>query len=344
MAERIAVVRALQLGDLLVAVPAFRAIRQRFPEGEITLIGLPWATWFAERFSMYVDRFVEFPGWPGIIEAPYDREQTDVFLEEQRAYGYDLAIQLHGSGSQINPFVMALGASATAGFYLGERPAGLTLAGEYRDDLPELLRLLRIGPMLGVDDPTTHLEFPLTDADHTEAASLLPSRAARTRIGMHPGASIPARRWPAERFAEVANRLVHRHGAEVVLTGGPDEVEIAGQVAALVDGPVVNLAGMTSIGGLAALIAGFDLYVTNDTGPSHIATALGVPSVTIFGPADVQRWAPLDRSRNVILHHPVPCNPCSFQTCPIDHRCLLGIGVDCVADAAERLLTRAIAA
>src|SRR5215469_16269914 len=96
--RRIAIFRALQLGDLLVAVPALRAIRKHFPAAEITLIGLPWAASFVRRFSCYIDRFVEFAGFPGINEVEAHPERTASFLEEQRVYSYDLVIQMHGSG------------------------------------------------------------------------------------------------------------------------------------------------------------------------------------------------------------------------------------------------------
>src|SRR5690349_237428 len=94
--RRIAIFRALQLGDLLVAVPALRSIRAGFPGAEITLIGLPWAASFAARFDRYIDRFVPFEGYQGIQEVPYDPARSQAFIAEQRAYGYDLVIQMHG--------------------------------------------------------------------------------------------------------------------------------------------------------------------------------------------------------------------------------------------------------
>ncbi len=327
--ERIAVVRALQLGDLLVAIPALRSLRRRFPEAEITLIGLPWAATFAQRFSRYIDRFVAFPGWPGIVEAPFDPERTHVFLDEQRAYGYDLVIQMHGSGGASNPFALALGGHITMGYAHGEPAAGLTYAAPYPDDDHEIVRNLSLVGLLGADTQDIRLEFPLTEADVTEAQSLLqPLRAdmgdARDAplIGIHPGARAPSRRWPSESFAAVADTLAQTQRARILLTGAPGEVEVVAEVARAMHAPALNLAGKTSLGGLGALLTQLDLFVSNDTGPAHIAHAVGAPSVTIFGPADPRRWAPLDRVRHSVVHHPVVCSPCGFRECPIDHRCM----------------------
>jgi hypothetical protein len=164
-------------------------------------------------------------------------------------------------------------------------------------------------------------------------------------IGIHAGAHAPARRWPAERFAVVADHLAQRFGAQIVLTGGPGEEEIAQAVAAGAPcagrvAPALCVAGQTSLGGLAALIERLDLFIANDTGPAHLADALGTPSVTIFGPADHRRWAPLDQTRHPIVRRPVPCSPCRYTVCPIDHRCLHWVEPDAVIEVAEQLLVR----
>ena len=134
--RRIAIFRALQLGDLLLAIPAFRAIRARFPDAEITLIGLPWAKSFAQRFHRYIDRFVEFVGFPGITEVEVIPKRIAGFIEAQRAYGYDIAIQMHGSGRASNGFILALGAKMTVGYYKGLCPETLTLRAVYPDYQP----------------------------------------------------------------------------------------------------------------------------------------------------------------------------------------------------------------
>ena len=364
--RRIAVFRALQLGDLLVAVPALRALRAGYPDAEITLIGLPWAASLAAHLNRYVNQFLPFPGYPGIEEAAYDEGRTALFIEEARAYKYDLVVQMHGSGGQSNPFALALGGRMTAGYYEspqhpsypvghhpssrarerggeGLPPAGLSPAAPYPHMQPEVLRNLGLVALLGCPDRGAALEFPLTDADRAEAAALLDALSATGRplIGLHPGARPPARRWPPARFAAVADALARRHGAQVVLTGGPGEEETTAAVARAMATAQLDAAGRTSLGGLAALIARLDLFIGNDTGPAHLAEAVGTPSVRLFGPADPLRWAPLDLQRHAVVRRPVPCSPCLHWECPIDHRCLRLIEPADVVRATEGVLAPA---
>ncbi|HET9014036.1 MAG TPA: glycosyltransferase family 9 protein [Thermomicrobiaceae bacterium] len=337
--RKIAVLRALQLGDMLVAVPALRSLRAGFPDAEITLIGLPWARAFARRYPRYLDRFVEFAGYPGIAEVPVEPARTARFLAEQRAYGFDLVVQLHGSGRASNPCALALGGAATAGYYEGEQPAGLAIGAPYPSGAPEILRNLGLARLLGCPDTGTSLEFPIEDDDRAEADALLEGIGPRPWIGIHPGARPPARRWSPERFAVVADRLVARTGGSVVLTGSADELATVRAVARVMANVPLVTAGRTSLGGLAALIAACDLFVGNDTGPAHLAVAVDTPSVVLFGPADHRRWAPLEPRRHATVRVPVACSPCPYWECPIDHRCLRRISADMVCAAAESLAT-----
>ncbi len=338
--HRIAILRALQLGDLLVAVPAFSAIRKRFPDAEITLIGLPWAASFVQRYSHYLDRFVAFAGYPGIQEQRFDPEQTARFLSEQQAYNYDIVIQMHGSGQSSNPLAIELGAKMTVGYYEGTPPAGLTLGAPYPHDKHEIWRNLGIAALLNCSHLDPHLEFPLFEEDYAEASALLRSlpRADRPCIGLHPGSRPPARRWPAEYFATVANALAQRFEAQIILTGGPDEAQTVQAVLEHMQPPALNLVSKTSLGGLAALIGKLDLFISNDTGPSHIACAVDTPSITIFGPADFQRWAPLDSVHHPFVRRPVACSPCGYWECPIDHRCLRWLSPAMVLPLAQSFL------
>jgi ADP-heptose:LPS heptosyltransferase len=303
--ERIAILRALQLGDLLTAVPAFRSLRSGFPEAEITLIGLPWAAEFTDRFAAYLDRFVPFPGYPGIDEVPFEAGVTRRFLEEQRRYCYDLALQMHGNGVVSNVFTAALGARITGGLYPEGEPHQLTVGAPYPDDLPEVMRNLRVAEIVGAPKRGTWLEFPLSGKDRSEAAALLSTNASERLIGIHAGARDPARRWDPVGFARVADHLATAFDARIVLTGTRSEAETVRQVASAMRAPRINLAGKSSLGGLAAVIARLTLLISNDSGPAHVADALGVPSVTIFGPADPRRWASLDQGLHPLLRRPV---------------------------------------
>lgn len=300
--RRIALFRALHLGDFLCSVPALRALRERFPEAEIALIGLPWARSLLDRYP-YVDRFLEFPGYRGLEGMTWDRARSLRFLVEARRRRYDLAIQMHGDGRVSNGFVAQLGARVSLGYRPEDpgRPRELDLELDWERSDHEIHRWLRLVSVLGAMG-TAKLEWPLGPADWLELERVAGNAGIdleRPMIGLHPGGKDPAKRWPPERFAFVADVLASELDAQVIVTGGHEELQVAEQVAAEMRGGRAHLlAGQTSLGGLAALLAQLRLLVTNDTGPSHMAAALGTPSVVLFGPTDPARWAPLDAGRH----------------------------------------------
>jgi len=303
----IAVLRALFLGDLVVAIPALRALRAGFPESEISLISLPWAADLARRLDRSIDRFVPFGGFPGLTDMPYVQAESERFVTEQRAYGYDLVVQMHGSGGQSNPCAHALGGRLTAGYYLGSRPPYLVPAASYPEHLPELLRCLQLSRLLGCPHTGTELELPLLPSDRLEAQCLLSSLVGSgPLVGVHPGAKSPLRRWPAKRFATVADSLARRLGARIVLTGAPGEAAPSA-VLAHMRTPALDLSGRTSLGGLAAVLSSLSLLISNDTGPAHLAEAVGTPTVRIDSQLEPGRWEPLDSVRHrSVKSRPLP--------------------------------------
>ena len=332
---RIAVIRALALGDMLCAIPTLRALRTRFPDAHIALIGLPWATELVRRFPAYLDELIEFPGFPGIPEVPVDPQRTTAFLADMQRRAFDLVVQMQGNGLVINEFAALLGSRRLAGFL----PPGVPLGPPRHDPADvwvpypsgghEVDRLLALATALGapVDD---RLEFPVTDSDREEAARALGLAGTATRpfAIVHAGGSRPDRRWPAERFAEVADNLATAR-LEIVLTGTANEADVTAAVRTAVRHPVIDLAGRTSIGALGGLLDAARIVVTNDTGVSHVAAAIGVDSVTVFTGSDRERWAPRGAGRHRAVGQGVP----DGETGPID------VAVEEVLTAVRRLLS-----
>lgn len=310
--RKVALVRASRIGDFVCASPAFRALRAALPGAEMTLIGLPMVRELVAR-SPHLDRFEAFPGYPGIAEQLFDARRTADFFRRMQAERFDLAIQMQWSGVYANPFTLMLGARRTAGFVREGDPPGLLAAA-----LPvpraahEVRRVLALTTFLGAPPRGEELEYPLWPEDHVEAARLL-AGAAPPRIGLHPGAREATKRWPPVAPAEAIAR-----------EAGP-----AG----------LDLAGRTSLGGLGAVIARLALLVTNDSGPAHIAYALGTPTVTIFGGTEPATWGPPPRARHAVLLREVACRPCDHAECPVGNLCLEGVTVPMALDAAEALLT-----
>jgi ADP-heptose:LPS heptosyltransferase len=332
---KIAVVRALQLGDLLCAVPALRALDAAYPQATITLIGLPWAREFAARFRRYVDRFIEFPGFPGMPERPCSEDRLLAFVGAMQRERFDLVLQLHGDGSYMNSMVAMMEGARSAGFYpqggpCPDRDAYL----EWRPRENEVLRNLRLLEHLGIPAKGTQLEFPLTEGDRRVAAAVAP--ASEFAI-VHPGSQLASRRWPIERFAELADTLA-RDGLRIVATGTTGEQVLVERMKRAMRAPVLDLCGRTTLGGLGALIARARLVVANDTGVSHIAAATQTPSVIVASGSDPLRWAPLDRERHRVLYHDIGCRPCAYRECPIGHPCALGVSVAQTLDAVRDLV------
>lgn len=297
--ERVAVFRALQLGDMLNAIPALRALRRALPAAEVTLIALPWAEELARRFPQYIDRFVPFPGFPRLPEQQFDPRAFASFLCASVEYGYDLALQLHGDGRTTNIATALLGARLLAGHVPAESEAIPRHHLEYADEGHETRRCLRLIEALGAPTDDGHLEFPVFAEDRAALAGVFDAAGGPYAV-VHPGASHPPRRWPVERFAEVAAFLAAR-GMRVVVTGGAAESGLAAELSERAALPVANLAGGTTLGALAALLAGATLVVSNDTGVAHLAAAVRARGVVVFQASDPARWAPLDRDRQRVV-------------------------------------------
>src|SRR5262249_38061849 len=204
---RIAILRALKLGDMLCAVPAFRSLRAGLPHARITLIGLPWADAIVERFSAFVDHFMAFPGYPGLPEQPVQPEAVVRFLARTQSERFDLVVQMQGSGSFVNPLVALVGARRCAGFFTpGDYCPDNETFMPYPESGLEIRRLLQLMGFLGFPRAPEDLEFPLRagDFDSLREATKDVLLGPGEYVCLHPGASAPERRWPVSRFAEVA--------------------------------------------------------------------------------------------------------------------------------------------
>jgi ADP-heptose:LPS heptosyltransferase len=308
--NKIAILRALQLGDLLCMIPAVRAIRKAYPHADITLLGLPGKEDFVERFSHYFNSFLPFPGWPGLPEQEVIPSRVAGFLLHAQQQQFDLVLQMQGSGTYTNDCCYLLDGRITAGL----RAAGVWAPDEQLFPLMtesehEILRLLKIVQALDIPPDGTTLEFPISPEEYAGAAMILDLLQLEPGkyICIHPGARDPRRRWPAANFAAIGDALAAT-GHTILITGSEDEGALTAAVAEQMQSPAIDLvehAGQTTIGEMAALIHRSQLLLSNDTGVSHIAAALNVPSVIIFSNySDPGRWAPLDQS----LHIAVPAN------------------------------------
>ncbi|MCF0050540.1 glycosyltransferase family 9 protein [Dyadobacter sp. LJ53] len=292
--HKIAVFRALQLGDMLCAVPAFRALRRQYPHAEITLLGLPWAASFTTRFADYIDKFIHFPGYHGLPEQPFDQLLWDEFAERMQREKFDLVLQMQGSGGIVNDMLEGLCAGPVAGFHSegSYRDSGLFI--EYPNGISEIERHLLMLANLGIQPQGTALEFPLQETEVANLHNIKSPFPGGPYVCVHPGSRGAWRQWPTSHFACLADQCAGL-GYTIFVTGTKEEAAITAEVIDLMEFPAVDLTGKTGLGEMGQLIKNAELLISNCTGVSHIAAAMGTPSIVISMDGEPERWGPLNK-------------------------------------------------
>jgi ADP-heptose:LPS heptosyltransferase len=292
---KLAVLRANAVGDYVVALPALEALRAAYPDAEVVLLGADWHAAFLAGRPGPVDRCLVVPPAPGIRDdrPPADPVVLDAFFARMRAERFDLAVQLHGGGANSNPFVRRLGARVTAGSRAPDAPA-LDRTVPYTPYQHEVHRFLEVVATVGAAPVTLEPRLAVTAADRAEAAAALPADE-RPLVVLHPGANDPRRRWPVERLAAVGAEL-HRKGGRLAVVGTPDERPLAERLLAALDAD--DLVGRLGLGGLVGLLERAILLVGNDSGPRHLAAAVGTATVAVHWCVNLANIGPLQRARH----------------------------------------------
>jgi ADP-heptose:LPS heptosyltransferase len=299
--HKIAVFRALQLGDMMCVIPAIRALRKAYPNAEITLLGLPWAQSFVKRFNHYFDRFIHFPGCEGLPEQFYDEHALRTFIKQMKKENFDFVLQMQGNGTVVNPLMFLFDAKHVAGFYNNKSYVASDLFAEYPNHGSEIERHIALMNHLGIASAGKALEFPLTEKDYHDYAELLLPLIEQQYVVVHPGSRGTWRQWPPKFFAVLADYCIEQ-GFTVVITGTEDEKLITQELIKCMQHTPIDLTGKTNLGAVAVLIQNAFMLIANCTGVSHIASALKTPSIIISMDGEPERWAPLDKHIHYVIN------------------------------------------
>lgn len=341
--RKIAVLRANGIGDFIFAMPALQALRETYREAEIVLLGLPWHMDFLAPRPSPVDRIIAVPFSRGIREQPgrgEDKAEIDRFFSLMEQEHFDIAIQMHGGGRHSNPFVLNMKPDLTVGLKTADAvPLDRWIPYIYFQ--PEILRYLEVVSLLGAKPTALESCLSVTEEDIEESLSVV-GETDQTLVAITPGAGDGRRRWPPEKFAWVADRLAET-GARVVVPGIEAERGLVESVAHHMRTGAENLCGRLSLGGLAGLLSRCALLVGNDSGPLHLAKAVGTPAVGIYWCGNLITAEPATRAthRPVLswnLECPVCRINCIYSKCDHHESFVANIAVEEVYEQAIDLL------
>ncbi len=346
MIRRILVRAPNWVGDAVMCTPALHCLRETFAEAEIYLLARPTVA----------DLLKGHPSVDHMLVYEYRGEHAGFMgrvrlARALRAIHFDLAI-LFPNALDAALLAFLAGIPRRYGYARDGRSLLLTDAIPLSPGAKQLHQVRYYEELVRSLCPSS-IHHPLllhvSREDEDAASRLLSARGVSmdcVLLGVNPGSMYGgAKRWLPERFADAADQLVERlttfgkSGGEArcVIVGAPGEERLGRQIADLMRTPPVVLSGRTSLGVLKAVIQRCRLFLTNDTGPMHIANALGIPVIAVFGPTDHRTTAPFG-SGHVVVRSPVDCSPCLLRECPIDHRCMTGVTVEHVLQGAQQVL------
>ena len=332
MPEKIVIRGPNWVGDAVLSVPAMKAVRQRFPDAEITLLVRPWVAGLFRR-APFIDHVWTRPG-PGFTR------WIDT-AREMRRRRFDLALLFPNSfESAWTAFVggvpSRIGYATDSRSWLLSQP--VRLPRDKGHQVEYYLGLLEEAFGAG---PRPDIRIAANPDEIANAHRLLASHDVDPSAGilaLNPGAAFgSAKRWFEDRFAAVADQLGEELNLQIVMVGSANENEIAARIQAAMKRPSAILCGATDLETLLGVLAAASVVVTNDSGPMHMAAALGVPTVAVFGSTDASVTSPVGEWTRLVRHD-VACSPCLLRECPIDHRCMDAVTVDEVVAAARAIV------
>ncbi|HEX5888773.1 MAG TPA: lipopolysaccharide heptosyltransferase II [Pyrinomonadaceae bacterium] len=332
------------VGDSVMTVPALRALRRVLPDASITLVVRPSAKGIFADVDFVDDLLI------------YDRRSAFSIIPQVREWRkrqFDLAVLFQNAfEAALIPFLagvpLRLGYATESRQALLTHPLGLP---DWRSTRHEVFYYLYLVTALEqmlfgkseICEQVPDASLQISEARKSEAENLLRAygvREGEPRVALCPGSiNSRAKRWPAADYAALADKLIDSR-RQVLLIGSADEADVTREVTNRMQQKPVVLTGKTSLDQITAVLSLVDLVVTNDTGPAHIAAALGRPTLVIFGPTNPLTTRPFAPEAE-ILRHPPDCAPCMLRDCPIDHRCMTAITVEEVFEHSHALLKRA---
>jgi heptosyltransferase II len=330
------------VGDAIMALPALQALRGAFPDAHIAILARPYVA-DIYRGQGIADDLMAYD-WRGEHARFGGRERLASQLREQT---FDKAILLQ------NAFDAAwitwrAGIPQRIGYARDGRSFLLTKAVRVPRpaEIPAheqfyYLELLRRASLVDSTRGAAFIQLAISPkaAENAEAALVRAgARPAKLRIAIGAGASYgSAKCWPPDRFAEVVNRLAKQFDAEPILFGTAAESDVTARISAALRHPPIDLIGKTAIADLPAFLSRCHLFIGNDSGAMHVAAAVGLPVVAVFGPTDPFGTAPVTPRCSIVQERP-HCSPCFLRRCPIDHRCMTRVTPDAVFAAAQSWL------
>lgn len=338
MSMRILLIKPSSLGDIIHALPVLYALREKYPDATIDwLVNDGFAPMIRDLPAIDNVVLFERKRFSKVGRSLKATSAFFQFLRSLREVRYNLVIDLQGlfrSGFM----TFATGARQRVGFKSAREGAWVFYNRRVptpRDDLHAVDRNLLLLETLGCDANRVRFDLALTDVESRKAETLLADFGidrSEQFVAILPGARWETKRWAPERFVELLQKL-DQDGARCVLLGGPDERDLCGEIAEKSSTNPPNLAGQTSLRELAAVLSRASVVLTHDSGPMHIADALGRPLVAICGPTNPARTGPYHQ-RDAVMQADLPCVPCYLKhlhQCPYDHECMRTINVANVA-------------